>query len=108
MAELAYADVSKASVREGVRVRIPLPAPITTGSFSIFENVSGMPDDAAMHPQTTVDVARHLSKHGVIDREVAWITGASIGAVQKWRTGSRRVPGKGCVGGYASVRRLQR
>jgi hypothetical protein len=56
-----------------------------------------MPDDAAMHPQTTVDVARHLSKHGVIDREVAWITGASIGAVQKWRTGSRRVPGKGRV-----------
>jgi hypothetical protein len=27
MAELAYADASKASVREDMRVRVPLPAP---------------------------------------------------------------------------------
>ena len=46
-----------------------------------------------MHPQTTVDTARFLSQQGLIDREVARITGASIGAVQKWRTGSRRAPG---------------
>ncbi len=43
-----------------------------------------------MHPQTTVDLARDLSQHGVIDREVARITAVSIGAVRKWRTGSRR------------------
>jgi len=48
-----------------------------------------------MHPQTTVDRARLLSQQGLIDREVATITGVSIGAVQKWRTGIRRAPGKG-------------
>ena len=48
-----------------------------------------------MHPQTTVDRARCLSQQGLIDREVARITGVSIGAVQKWRTGSRRAPGMG-------------
>jgi hypothetical protein len=47
-----------------------------------------------MYPQTTVDTARLLSRQGLIDREVAQITGVSIGAVQKWRTGSRRSPGK--------------
>jgi hypothetical protein len=31
-----------------------------------------------------------LSSQGLIDREVAQITGVSIGAVQKWRTGHRR------------------
>jgi hypothetical protein len=48
-----------------------------------------------MHSQTTVDQARRLSRQGLIDREVARATGVSIGAVQKWRTGIRRVPGKG-------------
>ena len=48
-----------------------------------------------MHLQTTVDRARRLSQQGLIDREVARITGVSIGAVQKWRTGSRRAPGMG-------------
>jgi hypothetical protein len=47
-----------------------------------------------MHPQTTVDLARLLSRQGLIDREVAQITGVSIGAVRKWRTGRRRVPGR--------------
>jgi hypothetical protein len=47
-----------------------------------------------MHPQTTVDLARLLSQQGLIDREVAQITGVSIIAVRKWRTGSRRVPGR--------------
>jgi len=35
-----------------------------------------------------------LSKQGLIDREVAQITGVSIGAVQKWRTGRRRTKEK--------------
>jgi hypothetical protein len=43
-----------------------------------------------MHPRATVDKALQLSKQGLIDREVAQITGVSIGAVQKWRTGRRR------------------
>ena len=47
-----------------------------------------------MHPQITVDLARLLSKQGLIDREVAQITGVSISAVRKWRTGSRRAPGR--------------
>jgi hypothetical protein len=37
-----------------------------------------------------VDRALRLSGQGLIDREVAQITGVSIGAVQKWRTGLRR------------------
>ncbi len=45
-----------------------------------------------MHPQITVDTARSLSRQGLIDREVARITGVSIGAVQKWRTERRRSP----------------
>jgi hypothetical protein len=45
-----------------------------------------------MHPKATVDRALHLSRQGLIDREVAQITGVSIGAVQKWRTGKRRAP----------------
>lgn len=48
-----------------------------------------------MHPQTTVDRARLLSQQGLIDREVAEITGVSISAVQKWRTGIRRDAGPG-------------
>ncbi len=39
-------------------------------------------------------MALRLSKQGLIDREVAQITGVSIGAVQKWRTGRRRTPDK--------------
>jgi hypothetical protein len=45
-----------------------------------------------MHPQATVDRARLLSELGLIDCDVALVTGVSIGAVQKWRTGIRRVP----------------
>jgi hypothetical protein len=47
-----------------------------------------------MHSKATVDRALRLSKQGLIDREVAQITGVSIGAVQKWRTGQRRTPEK--------------
>jgi hypothetical protein len=47
-----------------------------------------------MHPQATVDRARRLSQQGLIDREVARITGVPIRTVQKWRTGTRRAPGK--------------
>ena len=47
-----------------------------------------------MHPRATVDRALHLSKQGLIDREVARITGVSIGTVQKWRTGLRRTSEK--------------
>jgi hypothetical protein len=43
-----------------------------------------------MHPRATVDRALRLSNQGLIDREVARITGVSMGAVQKWRTGLRR------------------
>ncbi len=43
-----------------------------------------------MHPRATVDRALRLSRQGLVDREVAQITGVSIGAVQKWRTGRRR------------------
>ena len=41
-----------------------------------------------------MDRALRLSSQGLIDREVAQITGVSIGAVQKWRTGLRRAPQK--------------
>jgi len=47
-----------------------------------------------MHPQTTVDRARRLSQLGLIDREVAQITGVPIRTIQKWRTGTRRGPCK--------------
>ncbi len=45
-----------------------------------------------MYPQATVDRARALSGQGLTDREVARITGTSIAAVRKWRTGRRRAP----------------
>jgi hypothetical protein len=45
-----------------------------------------------MHPQMTVDTARHLSQLDVLDREVAKITGVPIGTIRKWRTGRRRGP----------------
>jgi hypothetical protein len=47
-----------------------------------------------MYPQATVERARLLSQQGLIDREVARITGVSASAVQKWRTGSRRALGR--------------
>jgi len=47
-----------------------------------------------MHPQITVDTARRLSQLDVLDREVAQITGVSISAVRRWRTGTRRAAGK--------------
>ncbi len=75
-----------------MRVRIPLPALVNAGHGAFPENVSGERDNVLMHPQTTVDRARSLSRQGLIDREVARITGVSIGAVQKWRTERRRVP----------------
>ena len=43
-----------------------------------------------MHPQITVDTARHLSYLDVLDREVAEITAVPIGTIRKWRTGARR------------------
>ncbi len=48
-----------------------------------------------MHPRTTVDMALTLSALGLIDDEVARVCGVSLGAVQKWRTGSRRGPRTG-------------
>jgi hypothetical protein len=47
-----------------------------------------------MHQKITVDTARRLSQLGVLDREVAQITGVSISAVRRWRTGTRRALGK--------------
>ncbi len=47
-----------------------------------------------MHPQATVDRARRLSQQGLIDREVSQITGVPLRTVRKWRTGTRRAPGK--------------
>ena len=46
-----------------------------------------------MHPQATVDRARALSRQGLIDREVARITGVPLSTIQKWRTGARRASG---------------
>jgi hypothetical protein len=47
-----------------------------------------------MHPQATVDRARRLSQQGLNDREVSQITGVPLRTIQKWRTGTRRAPGK--------------
>jgi hypothetical protein len=47
-----------------------------------------------MHSRATVDRALRLSRQGLIDREVAELTGVSIGAVRKWRTGLHRAPGR--------------
>ncbi|WP_406316867.1 helix-turn-helix domain-containing protein [Streptosporangium sp. NBC_01639] len=43
-----------------------------------------------MHPRETVDRALRLSALGLVDREVAQLCGVSLGAVQKWRTRTRR------------------
>ena len=47
-----------------------------------------------MHPRATVDRARRLSQQGFIDREVSQITGVPLRTIRKWRTGTRRAPGK--------------
>ena len=44
-----------------------------------------------MYPQATVDRALALSRQGLIDREVAQITGVPLSTVRRWRTGRRRV-----------------
>src|SRR5262245_15493358 len=43
-----------------------------------------------MYPRSTVDLAKTLSDLGILDRENAAICGVSVGAVRKWRYGSRR------------------
>ena len=43
-----------------------------------------------MYPQATIDLAKTLSDLRVLDRENAAICGASVGAIRKWRYGSRR------------------
>jgi hypothetical protein len=42
-----------------------------------------------MFPQATVDIAKSLSDLGILDRENAAICGVSVGAIRKWRYGSR-------------------
>ncbi|MEV7007611.1 helix-turn-helix domain-containing protein [Streptosporangium sp. NPDC051022] len=44
-----------------------------------------------MHPRETVERALRLSAQGLLDRQVAELCGVSLSAVQKWRTGTRRV-----------------
>jgi hypothetical protein len=46
-----------------------------------------------MHPQATVDRVLALSRQGLVDREVARITGVPLQTVRNWRTGRRRAPG---------------
>jgi hypothetical protein len=82
MMESEDIDVSKASAREGVRVRIPLPAP------SI--NVSGTRENRVMYPQATVNTALRLSAIGILDQENAQICGVSVAAIRHWRCGRRR------------------
>jgi hypothetical protein len=45
-----------------------------------------------MYLQATVDRARHLPQQGPIDDEAPQPADVSSGAVQRWRTGIRRVP----------------
>jgi hypothetical protein len=79
---MADVDASKASVRKGVRVRVPLSAPVG--------NVSATRENNAMYSRPTVDTALVLSSAGVLDRENAQICGVSIKAIRHWRTGRRR------------------
>src|SRR5215471_862178 len=83
---LANADVSKASVRKGVRVRVPLPAP----SSLVGDPVGTMGQDEVVYPRKTVELARHLSDLGILDRENAAICAVSIWSVRHWRRGDRR------------------
>jgi hypothetical protein len=53
-------------------------------------NVSGCWEHIPMYPQATVDLAKILSDLGILDRENATICGVSVGAIRKWRYGSRR------------------
>jgi hypothetical protein len=43
-----------------------------------------------MYPRSTVELAKTLSDLGILDRENAEICGVSVGAIRKWRYGSRR------------------
>jgi hypothetical protein len=43
-----------------------------------------------MYPRSTVELAKILSDLGILDRENAEICGVSVGAIRKWRYGSRR------------------
>jgi hypothetical protein len=55
MAELAYADVSKASVRKDMRVRVPLPAPTQS---VVDKTVGTMHEDKVMYPHGTVELGK--------------------------------------------------
>jgi hypothetical protein len=95
MAEQADADASKASVRKGVRVRIPLSAlhvsaiagPHLPGGHGI---VGWSRDNGYMYPRSTVEAALVLSEADVLDRETALICGVSIGSIRHWRHGTRQ------------------
>jgi hypothetical protein len=43
-----------------------------------------------MYPRSTVELAKSLSDLRMLDRENAAICGVSVGAIRKWRYGSRR------------------
>jgi hypothetical protein len=86
MMELADIDVSKASARKGVRVRIPLPAP----QREARSTVSGPRDNGSVYPRNTVDLALLLSSLEVLDRENAQICGVKVAAIRHWRHGRRR------------------
>jgi hypothetical protein len=83
---MAYVDASKASVRKGVRVRIPLPAQ----SIAFGETVVALLENAFMYPADTVGLAKLLSGLGLLDRENAAICGVSVRAIRHWRAGNRR------------------
>jgi hypothetical protein len=87
MAELAYADASKASVRKDMRVRVPLPAPTRDNDV---KTVGAIHDNELMYPPATVELAKLLSDLGTLDRENAAICGVSIRAIRHWRAGDRR------------------
>ena len=115
---MADIDVSKASARKGVRVRIPLPAQriLSPQIFvprprievaaaprprSSSGNAGGMWDGGVMYPQATVDTALRLSAIGVLDKENAQICGVSVAAIRHWRAGRRHV-----ASGMAAARKI--
>lgn len=65
---------------------------VYAGQRHAVQNVRGARDHRFMYSQVTVDRALWLSEQGLIDREIAQICGVSLGAVRKWRTGTRRAP----------------